>query len=70
MSGPFDVAAASRFPHDSLYAARLVRHDDGWQVIGFRNIEDGEFVGELTDPIPVTSRPGRGLMPRHEPGLL
>jgi hypothetical protein len=40
-----------------------VRHADRWQVIGFRNLEDDGFVGELTDPIPVTSRPGRGLTP-------
>jgi beta-fructofuranosidase len=63
MSGPFDVAQARRFPHDSLYAARLVRHAGGWSLIGFRDVEDGGFVGELTDPIPVTSRAGLGLAP-------
>jgi beta-fructofuranosidase len=63
MSGPFDVACARRFPHDSLYAPRLVRHDGTWHLIGFRNLEDDGFVGELTDPIPVTSRAGRGLTP-------
>lgn len=62
--GPFDVATARRFPHDSLYAARLVRHDGGWHLIGFRDVEDGVFVGELTDPIAVTSVPGTGLVPR------
>ncbi len=62
--GPFDVATARRFPHDSLYAARLVQHDGGWHLIGFRDVEDGVFVGELSDPIGVTSVPGTGLVPR------
>jgi len=62
IDGPFDVAAAVRFPHDSLYAPRLVRHAGRWNLIGFRNLEEGRFVGELTDPIPVTSIPGRGLV--------
>jgi len=66
IDGPFDVAAAVRFPHDSLYAPRLVRHAGRWHLIGFRDLEDGGFVGELTDPIPVTSIPGRGLTP--DPG--
>jgi beta-fructofuranosidase len=59
--GPFDITAARRFPDDSIYAGRLVRHDDRWHLLGFRNLEDGEFVGELCDPIPVTSEPGVGL---------
>lgn len=62
--GPFDIASARRFDHDSLYAARLVQHDGRWWLLGFRNLEDGEFVGELTDPIPVTSQAGFGLVHR------
>ena len=62
--GPFDITGARRFPHDSLYAARLVQHAGSWHLIGFRDTEDGVFVGELTDPIPVTSLPGKGLIPR------
>jgi beta-fructofuranosidase len=61
--GPFDISQASRFPTDSVYAARLVRHHGTWGLIGFRNIEQGQFVGELTDPTPVTSIPGVGLVP-------
>jgi beta-fructofuranosidase len=60
--GPFDVAESTRFPHPSLYAARLVEHDGGWNLIGFRYLEDGEFIGELSDPIRVTSKPGTGLL--------
>lgn len=64
LHGPFDPSQATRFPHPSIYAARVVRHDDGWYLIGFRDTEEGQFVGELTDPIPVTSKPGVGLIPK------
>jgi beta-fructofuranosidase len=59
--GPFHIASARRFPDDSIYAGRLVRHDGRWHVLGFRYLDDGEFVGELCDPIAVTSEPGLGL---------
>lgn len=62
--GPFNPREATRFPHPSIYAARVVQREDGWYLIGFRDMEEGEFVGELTDPIPVTSKPGIGLVPR------
>ncbi len=48
-----DIAKARPFEHESLYAARLHDVDGQTVIIGFRNIEDGEFVGELSDPIPV-----------------
>jgi beta-fructofuranosidase len=59
--GPFDISAARRFDHDSIYAGRLVQHAGRWHMIGFRDIEAGEFVGELSDPIAVTSEVGLGL---------
>jgi beta-fructofuranosidase len=62
--GPFDIENATKFPHPSIYAARLVQHNGEWFMLGFRDHENGEFVGELTDPIPVTSLPGIGLVPR------
>ncbi|WP_392544315.1 glycosyl hydrolase family 32 [Oryzobacter telluris] len=62
--GPFDASAARRFPHESLYAARLVEHEGSWWLLGFRGTEDGRFVGALTDPIQVTARPGEGVVPR------
>lgn len=49
---------------DSIYAARLINTDDGWMLIGFVNHPDGEFVGELCDPIPVTADPIRGIVRR------
>ena len=58
--GPFDIAAARRFDHDDLYAARLVKHAGRWHLIGFRNIGPDGFIGELSDPIPVTVDPGHG----------
>jgi beta-fructofuranosidase len=62
--GPFDIENATRFPHDSIYAARVIKKDNEWFMIGFKYLENGEFVGELTDPIPVTSKPGIGLVPK------
>lgn len=62
VEGPFDARAARRFPHDSLYAARLVEHGGAWSLLGFLGDEDGRFVGELCDPIAVTSRGGTGLV--------
>ncbi|WP_182111447.1 glycoside hydrolase family 68 protein [Actinotalea sp. JY-7876] len=51
--GPWDLDRARTFDHPSLYAARLVRDGPGWALIGFRDLEDGRFVGEITDPLPV-----------------
>lgn len=60
--GPFEIETATRFPDDTLYAGRLVRHEKHWYLLGFRNLVNGRFVGELVDPIPVTSWPGKGLV--------
>ncbi|GIG28507.1 glycosyl hydrolase family 32 [Cellulomonas marina] len=52
--GPWDFSRAHTFDHPSLYAARLVQDPVlGWSLIGFRDTEDGQFVGEITDPLPV-----------------
>lgn len=60
-----DFNRATLFPNTKLYAARLVRGTDGdWNLIAFINEVDGEFVGELSDPIPVTADPKRGIVPR------
>ena len=54
LTGPWDIAAATTFAHPSLYAARLVEERPGsWALLGFRDTEDGTFVGEITDPLPV-----------------
>lgn len=50
---------------DSVYAARLIQNAAGeWFLIGFVNRPNGEFVGELSDPIPVTADPVRGIVRR------
>jgi beta-fructofuranosidase len=57
-----DVASATLLAEESLYAARVATARDGRQVLlGFENAgEHGEFVGRLSDPIPVRwTREGR-----------
>jgi beta-fructofuranosidase len=49
---------------DTIYASRLIHTDDGWVLIGFVNHPNGEFVGELCDPIPVTADPVKGIVRR------
>ncbi|MET7833769.1 glycosyl hydrolase family 32 [Micromonospora sediminicola] len=69
--GPFDATRAQRLTDDSLYSGRLVRDTDGaWQLLAFLNHdEDGRFVGELSDPIPVQVRAdGTVLLGDAEPG--
>jgi beta-fructofuranosidase len=37
-----------------MYAGRLVPNEAGaWQFLAFRGAGDRDFVGELTDPLPV-----------------
>jgi len=63
VTGPWDVAGGRPFPHPHLYAPRLVAAADGaWSVIGFLDLVDDVFVGELTDPVPVRYDPATGLV--------
>lgn len=60
-----DFNRATLFPDTHLYASRLVQdRDGGWNLIAFINEVNGEFVGELCDPVPVTADPIRGLIKR------
>lgn len=60
-----DFDLATLFPETNLYASRLVKDlDGGWNLIAFINYVDGNFVGELCDPIPVTADPILGLIPK------
>ena len=62
---------ATLFPDTSLYASRLVQDSDGgWNLIAFINYVDGEFIGELCDPIPVTADPVRGIVPKASTGVI
>jgi beta-fructofuranosidase len=54
-TGPFDVASAHPLTDDALYAGRLV-HDRSGQpaLLAFRYYDESrQFVGELSDPMPV-----------------
>ena len=60
-----DFRKARAFEEQLVYAGRLVRDNDGrWFLLGFVNEVDGEFIGEICDPIPVTADPEIGLIPR------
>jgi beta-fructofuranosidase len=60
-----DISKSVCFDEPDLYAARLVQGQDGaWNLIGFINELGGRFVGELSDPIPVTADAIRGLVRR------
>lgn len=63
--GHVDPTRAREFDDPGLYAGRLVQGRDGrWNLLGFRDMVDGQFVGELCDPIPVTADPQVGLVRR------
>jgi beta-fructofuranosidase len=58
-----DVKQATQFPDTTLYAGRLVKNVEGqWFLLAFRNIVDGEFIGEICDPVPVTAIAGKGIV--------
>lgn len=59
-----DFNRAVLFDAPGLYASRLVRDESGWNLIGFWDAPEGKFVGELSDPIPVTAHPKLGLIRR------
>jgi beta-fructofuranosidase len=58
-----DFTKSIAFQAPELYAPRLVQDKQGgWNYIGFVNYIDGQFHGELCDPIPVTADPVLGLI--------
>lgn len=60
--GPFSIHDVVWFPHESIYAARVVKHEGKWFMLGFINEVDGKFVGQICDPIEVKLE-GKGLVP-------
>ena len=62
MLGPFNPNEAVWFPHETLYAARAVKHEGSWYMIGFIAGPDKDFGGYLCDPIPLVNS-GRGVLP-------
>ncbi|MFY7819849.1 MAG: glycosyl hydrolase family 32 [Rhodoluna sp.] len=59
-----DFNKAKAFEDPLVYAARIIKGKDGWYLIGFVNEVNGEFVGELCDPVPVTATVEAGLVRR------
>jgi beta-fructofuranosidase len=59
-----DFNRAKAFEDPMVYAARIIKGKDGWYLIGFVNEVDGQFVGELCDPEPVTATREDGLVRR------
>lgn len=59
-TGPFDIGAAYRISDERLYVGRLVQDRQGaWQLLAFRNNDEGSWIGEITDPQPVGWHDGR-----------
>lgn len=56
ITGPFDIASARLLASDDVYAGRIVRDRSGADVLlAFQmHGNDGQFVGAISDPIPVS----------------
>lgn len=61
--GPFDITQAVWFPHETIYAARVVKHEGQWFMLGFIHGPDHDFGGYICDPIPVKND-GSGVVPK------
>lgn len=60
-----DFSEAKPFLDNPVYAGRLVQDRSGkWFLLGFVNEVDGQFIGEISDPIPVTATNSDGLQIR------
>jgi beta-fructofuranosidase len=60
-----DFAKARAIEDPLVYAGRLVLGPDGvWNLLGFVNMVDGNFIGEICDPFPVTADPSLGIISR------
>lgn len=61
--GPYDTTRAIRLTDESLYAGRLLEARDGqWFLFAFLHLDPaGQFIGALSDPIPVAWGPDGNL---------
>jgi len=57
--GTWDIRQAQLLTDESLYAGRAVKDRAGdWMLMAIRNISPaGEFIGEISDPLPLTATP-------------
>lgn len=54
LEGPFDMSKAYRLTDERLYVGRLIQDRSGKsQFLAFRNYEEGEWIGEICNPMPV-----------------
>jgi beta-fructofuranosidase len=67
--GPWSAARARRVAHPSLYAARLIDDHGTPALLGFRDIENGRFVGEIPDPVPIVLEDDTGVGTRSQLAL-
>lgn len=57
-----NLSKAQPFQGDQVYASRLVRDGEGkWNLLGFHNYRNGQFLGEICSPIPVSATVEHGL---------
>lgn len=70
--GPFDVAGAQQLTDNRLYVGRIVTERESGRpyLLAFRNDSDAGFVGEITEPCPVSVRDGRLVVTGDEAGLI
>lgn len=60
-----DFTKAEPFEPHPVYAGRLVLDKlGGWNLMGFRDLVSGQFVGDVPDPFPVTADSKEGLIPK------
>jgi len=73
MLGPFDVSESTDVgSYTDLYSGKLVRRGDDWFLLGFLDTIDGQFAGELSDPIrfdPNVALPSAASLPSPLNGL-
>jgi sucrose-6-phosphate hydrolase SacC (GH32 family) len=67
LAGPFKIEESYRITDERLYVGRLVEDRNGeWQLLAFRNNDGhGGWLGEITDPQPVTWIDGRLAIQTH-----
>lgn len=61
--GPFDVSRAVMLTDDSLYSGRLLRNRQGeWVLLAFHAASETGFIGEISDPIPLSELPWESVL--------
>ena len=65
-TGPFDIAAARALTNDAFYCGRLIHDRSGQPVLlAFHHYDEtGQFMGELSDPMPVGWANGELKVPK------